>query len=367
MRIILSATLFLSFPTVALASPNGQQAVELFADEACPDCEIVLEQVVTLGDSRGDGTLLGGRAAIRVTQDRRGRYYVTMGDSHHFWVFSSTGESPQQIEQVENLQGDFLSTTSVLLGSGDSLYVFHDRPGRMTVLSPDFALARSVSLGFKIFKGFQLGAHLLINAGIRVPDRVGYPLHLIDSEGRFIRSFGSTNEGLYRPDLRDIIERRPMAITDDENGAWVGWLNQYVIEQWDSSGNLLRVLAREVDWFPPWWRPETGADLPPSPHMRDLVQDGNILWVLISVPGRNWKLATRDDAGRFTITDDNVYRNAMIEALDLRTGQVLATTHVPRSFTGFVGPGRVYGREVDPNGNTVVSVWDLKIQDSKRR
>jgi hypothetical protein len=238
----------------------------------------------------------------------------------------------------------------------------------MTVLSPDLALERSVDLGFGVFKAFRLGPYLLVNAGIREPERVGYPLHLLDSDGNIIRSFGSTNDGPYRPDLRDIIERRPMTVADDETSAWVGWLNQYVIEQWDSDGNLLHVLKREADWFPAWWRPESGPGRPPSTVMRDLVQDGDVLWVLVSIPGQNWDTAVQvDDSGRFSVTDDSVYRNTMIEALDLRTGEVLATTSVPRVFTGFVSPGHVYGREVDPNGITLVSIWSLEITNPHRR
>jgi hypothetical protein len=356
---------------VVPASSAGQTPVQLLTEVACPECRITLTPVVTLGDEDGPGMLLTEHNLV--TRDSRGRYFVSAVVAPYVWVFDAAGEFIRRIGQRGPGPGEFQGISPLLIGPQDSLYIFDSRQGRMSVFSPDFDLVRTASLGFGrgSHGGAVLGDRIVVNADIRTSERVGYPLHLLDPTGEIVRSFGSET-GVYRPDLREIIHQRTVAGAGGE-AVWSGWLNQYVIERWDTSGRITRRLRRDVEWFEPWWSPETDIETPPQPVMRAVSQHGDTLWVLIVVPDRDWRSAVRPRPdGRFFIVDDiNAYYDSVIEAIDLRGGKVIASTRIPRMLQGFAGRGLVYGHGTDAIGNPLVPIWELNIvhpaQDQRRR
>jgi len=147
-------------------------------------------------------------ATNRVKRDSRGRYYVYSG-LPYFLVFSPEGNALQRIGRRGGGPGEFRAVTGIMIDPADSLFVFDARHGRITVFSPDYAVVRVVNLDYPISgKGFFIGTKMLINQGIRTPHRAGYPLHLMDRNGEILRSFGSSADGLYRSDMREVINVR---------------------------------------------------------------------------------------------------------------------------------------------------------------
>ena len=313
-----------SLPRIALllalgaSVPRGlfaQAAVQVVSGVSCLACQVQLRPVVTVGDANGPGMLESEYSLVR--RDSRGIYYVWASGAPYFWVFDGQGKIMRRVGQRGQGPGEFRSISGILIGSGDSLYVLDESQRRLSVFSPRYELVRTVQLGFEAgFRSVFVGEEILVNSMIRTPELIGYPLHLMNSLGRLTRSFGSTT-GVYRPDLRDALEVREL--TADAGAVWSAWINQYVIERWDTVGNLTRVLQREVDWFPTWWRPQPGRGAPPLPVTTAIQKQGDTLWVLVRVPGPDWAAAVKPRGRSFAVLDPNVYQNTMVEAIQLRT------------------------------------------------
>ena len=131
---------------------------------------------------------------------------------------------------------------------------------------------------------------------------------------------------------------------------------------------------RHFSPFRAWWRSETGPEIPPSNYMLDIMQQGDTLWTLVTVPDPDWKSAVRivgrrpaDGRVLFWVDDRNAYHNTVVEAIDLRRGHVVVSTRVPWMVKGFARPGLVYGENTDQSGNPTVPVWELQILDGGQR
>lgn len=334
----------------------SQQPVDHLTSVSCGGCVVTLSPTVTLGQPQGPGLLISDNN--QVVRDSRGRYYV-YGSGPTFWVFSPNGTFLTTIGRDGEGPGEFRDVSGVVIARGDSVTVFDAILRRMTVYSPTYQQLRTRSLDYRAgIRSLAIGSQMVVNTMVRTPDRVGYPLQLLDRDGLILRSFGSET-GEYRADLRDLLELRQ--ISWDGTAVWSGWVNQYVIERWGLDGRLLRTLRRDVEWFPTWWQPLGDLETPPVPVTAGLQVQGDTLWVLINIPAPTWKSAIRPSGRAFRIADPHDYQHTMVEAIDLRRAQVLVSTRIPMTLSGFAGPGQVFGAGTDPAGNPTVRVWNVEI------
>ncbi|MEX2529364.1 MAG: 6-bladed beta-propeller [Gemmatimonadota bacterium] len=338
------------------AAVYGQPTPEVLSAVSCESCEVVLVPTVTLGDEDGPGMLEFERSLLAA--DARGRYYVYGGGSPYVWVFGSDGELIRRVGNRGEGPGEFLRTAGVAVDPHDSVYVFDGALRRMSVFTPDLEFGRTASVEFSGGKGVFLGVDLVVNAGIRTPERVGYPLHIVEPTGETRNSFGPIPGAVFRPDLADIIEQRAIGVAG-EDAVWAGRINEYLLEKWDRDGTLRRSISRETEWFPAWWEHEDG---PPTTHIRDLQQTGDTLWVMIMVPGQDWQDAVRQvDGGRRVVEDRQRYQDTIIEAIDLTDGTVLVSSRIETPLGGFAGPNQVYGWPTEVFDPVAVHLWELRI------
>jgi len=342
------------------APASAQVRIVIPPDAVCGECRVTLRPVVTLGDADGPGMLESEYSHAR--RDSRGRYYVWASGSPYFWVFGADGRVIRRVGARGGGPGEFRSVSGILIGTADSTYAFDESERRLSVFSPEYALVRTARLDLDTgFRSVFLGGGIVVNSMVRTAERIGYPLHLLDLEGRILRSFGSTS-GAYRPDMRDALEVRELSA--DGSRVWSSWINQYVVERWDTTGNLDLVLERNVDWFSAWWRPEGGLKEPPLPVTTAIQVRNDTMWVLVRVPGREWRTAVQPRGRSYTITAANVYQHTMVEVIDLVAERVVASSEVPLVLFGFAGPGLVFGSTSDRTGNPVVPVWRLETTTS---
>ena len=200
---------------------------------------------------------------------------------------------------------------------------------------------------------------MVVNGLNRRSTRGQYPLHLVDPSGEIVRSFGSET-GEYEPELREFYELRAVGPAGDD-AVWSAPINEYLIERWTIDGRLTHVLRREVDWFEPWSVLDSDIDRPPDPHVAAVSQQGDILWVLAVIPDPEWR-SVRQPSGRFFIVlDRHKHVDTVIEAIDLNSGRVIASTRMDLQLRGFVGDGLVYSQGSDANGDEAVQVWRFRI------
>ena len=355
--VVLAALIFLS-PADAASQQSGSKT-ELDGPE-CAVCEIVSVPLVRLGDAEGLGMLEAEDNSVRV--DRRGRFFVFGGRRPYFWVFDSSGKVTHRIGRSGEGPGEFSMVNGIAIGEADSVFVFDIHRRLVSVYTPDLEFARTFRLRFSL-DGPQLffGASLLINTGIRTADRVGLPFHVLDGEGRISRSFGSEMGGVYRADMRDIMDRRVLA-RSDISSFWAARINQYLIQRWTMDGRLLETLHREPPWFEVWWKPRAaGANTPPNTAVEAMGQVGDTLWLLAWVPGERWRSAIEQDARRFRVTKPEVYWNAVLEAVDLKRRVVIASRRMPLLFDDLLEGGLAVRNDTDEVGNPVVWLYRLEI------
>lgn len=297
-----------------------------------------------------------------VSTDSRGRYFVA-GGLPHFWVFDQRGAFLKRVGRRGNGPGEFQLATQVVPDPSDSLFVFDPVQARLSVYSPDLVFARSSPVeGVPDGKGWFFADFetLVANYPIPSPERVGYPLHLLSREGRIERSFGSLTKGLFRPDMQEIINIRPMAGAPDGTVS-ASWVNQIRLEQWSLAGELIRSLHRDAEWFEPWWRPTLSLETPPQPVVEALMHHEGQLWLLLTIAGERWREAVEPSGRFFKITDPDAYQQSRVEVIDPRTEQVIASTTLDQRVDAFLGNGLVVRTTEDHAGNPIVRIGRISI------
>ena len=106
---------------------------------------VILDLVVTLGDTTGPGLLPSDPGAI--ARDSRGRFFLTF--PYHAeeppFVFAADGRFLQRVGRVGEGPGEFRRATHVFTGPGDSVYFIDKSLGRLSVYSADLALVRNAA------------------------------------------------------------------------------------------------------------------------------------------------------------------------------------------------------------------------------
>jgi hypothetical protein len=176
--------------------------------------------------------------------------------------------------------GEFSSEMALELyrGPGDSIHVNDKR--RITVLDPSLRYVRQIEAPRIGWEGKALivtesGAYVYGGQGERT--KRGYWFHVYSSDGAELRSFGTMSGPMasagHMP-ARTLAYgggRSFWAAPPDESPTG------YLLEEWTTDGELLRVLKREADWL--------GAADPTDrlslPAYRIQLDEGGLLWVIV--------------------------------------------------------------------------------------
>ena len=347
-------------PASTAISQETSPKTELFGEE-CAACEIVAVPLVTLGDAEGPGMLEGPYNVVRI--GGQGWYSVTGGPSPFFAVFDSSGRATHRVGRSGEGPGEFRWITEIAIDGADSVFAFDDARRLVSVFDSNLDFTRSFRFGFRQDgPALFVGTSLLINTGIHTGNRVGLPFHVLDRQGTILRSFGSLTGGVYRADMQDIIDRRTLALADS-NSFWAARTNQYLIERWTLDGRLLETLHRQPPWFEAWWEAHSDAETPPVPRVLALEQVGDTLWVLVSVPGERWRSGVEPGDRGYRVTNRDLYYDAVVEAIDLKRGVVIASSRMPLLFDDLLKGGLAVRNSSDESGNPVVSVYRLEIHN----
>jgi hypothetical protein len=342
------------------AGPGGAlcaaQAVTIVRE--CNTCRLSASRVLRIGDTDGPGTIDSESVFAHV--DSRGNYLLHAGSATSIRVYTPNGGYLRTVGRRGDGPGEFRAITALAL-SADSVFVL-DFNGRMTVFSPDHALIRTSPLGFiPTYMFLALGSgRFVMGGGVRTPERVGYPAHLMDSQARIIRSFGSRTAEL-RPDIQ-FMDVRALSRSGRPDAIWLAYRNKYEIELWDPDGTHLSTLVRRVDWFEDWFLPGVSGIDPstgPRPRISAIREDEGILWVALTVADRNWREVY--DPGTRHVSDELRFFDTVIEGIDLRTSEVVGSVRFDNEVLRSLGGGRVGGVEYDDAGEPRFVVWQLQV------
>jgi hypothetical protein len=326
---------------IAAARPIGaQESLALRPGTACQTCKIVLTRVATLtsdqfpiDDSR-----------MNVLRDNAGNFLVPGDKSTSIGVFSPTGKFLRRVGRRGDRPGEFRTIGAMVIGPGDSVHVFDSGLGRRTVFDPTLTTAvRTIPVPRFGDVALAKDDAVLVSGHLPTRESAGQPLHLVGRDGGVARSFGAENQTV---NIQGNESRRLYrAITRARGGGfWVAPATEYTIERWSDQFTRERVLRRSVDWFPPLppdavlRSPE--SDRPPTMLRSIWEEPSGLLLANLGVAAADWRATASGDEERPATAERDLskYIDTIIEAIDPRSGTVLAT-HRARGILGQIRNG----------------------------
>lgn len=247
----------------------------------------------------------------------------------HF--FDATGRLERSLGRAGQGPGEFQGAQALRFLSDGTLEVYDSRNLQRTVIGapPEFTIGPVSRLRTPVAMSntlFLPDGRIVTNGDLAGPGHVGLPLHLLESDGTLIRSFGKEPPER-RADVAFPLARAIAWARRGTEAIWSAHFRRYRIEQWDLNGRLRWAVERQVPWFLPW---EMDAPVTPRtpfpPHIRAVAEHPTgALVVLLSVPPRDWSqgLTARGDSWEITRVDRVVATR--LEVLDHERGCVQAT------------------------------------------
>lgn len=223
----------------------------------CQNCGIAIDTATRLGDLDGPGEV---DANPWLSCSSKHLYAATKSPlPKEVLLFDSTGRFLKTIGRSGAGPGEFRRAFPIRFGPGDTLSVFDLKNARKTVIGPHLNIVRMSSFPYRVIASVPVSnGDVVMYSPIEAPEAVGLPLHLVDETGKLLRSFGA-NPRLRRAD-DEVGERRRLA--PNKLGVWSSFWNDYRLEEWSTSGKLVRALAVPTPWFPRGKpRPRRGAAL----------------------------------------------------------------------------------------------------------
>ena len=354
---------------VALLGPQSTAAQNLPRPTAVAPCEeacgINLDLEMEYGDDSGPG-MLDLVGWVKAYREPSGRTYIVGEPIDNVLVFDPDGRFVRRFGTSGSGPGELKDGSSLVVTGEGELSVF-DR-GRGFILNFDHTghLRSEVkTLGWVPHgtRTFAWDGPLVIHAAnLTTSDRIGFPLHLVNVEtGEVERSFGAVT-GERRLDGNPGLH--PVAVRRDRRIWMAVGSERYEIALWDAN-RPHRVLRREASWFPEQSREDRthgGMDEPPQPFIYALAlsESDSILWVAASVADEEWR-----EADLYGGDDDNYYDD-ILEVIDLRTNEVLASQRFDHSYH-LIEAGLLGRLAVTANGSVRYQAFRARLEAAPAR
>jgi hypothetical protein len=319
-----------AFAGLWAANTLHAQASTLIPDAAvCPRCSIVLERVAQIG-SVSDSALLGENARFAF-----GPSGIIVAASSSLKgsiaVYSSIGTLLRTIGRRGQGPGEFEGAADVVF-DGSELIVWDRVLKRFSVFDSSFSFQRS----FAFVHAMRSSDDVVVTGNSIVISSL-YQSRSLPGVVAVLRSDGKGPPIAVSPEPAGTSESlmRRLIARSEGGRFWAGAWNQYLIQQFDTSGAMVASFSREVPWFRPWSEPGNPQTTVPVGQMLGVHEDREgLLWIAIAVADPKWDHETAR-AG-----DVEVIYDLMLEVFDPASGRILATSRVPAPglFVGGLDP-----------------------------
>ena len=342
-------------------TPGTQRLTTLTESRDC-DCRIELTRVISLSDSLHPGLFAYSPLVMR---DSRGVWYATSNTDglKQVGVFDPDGRLRKVIGRLGEGPGEFTHVNHIVVGSGDTLYVYDHSQLRRSVFDPGHEFVRTERIPAYMRDMVPLpSGRMIVNSTIRTADGVHWPLHLVGADGGVLQTFGNETASS-RPD-DSFLELRAIAV-DGDGMLWVAPRNAYELATYSMAGMRLeptnRRYGRQADWFPPWTESSRGTE-PPRPNVKQIAfgsEDPTLLWVLIIVADAEWAPVPPQRATREL--DDSLY-DSILEVIDLKSGSVLASRRFGTTLSRLTPQGLIPALRIDGANKVWMDVFTPTLQ-----
>ena len=343
---------------VAASTATAQESADAVVLEPCRrPCGLTLVPEREYGEEAGEGMIEAEVAVGRL--DASGRAYVIAAwSTPHVWVFDADGVFLSRIGRFGSGPGEFRDIGSIVV-TEDGVFSVLDR-GRGAIMTFDWTgeLLREVRTENWLPLGIETlpleGSLVLHGAEIQTPAQVGYPIHVVDlASGTIRESFGSRT-GEYELGTR--LGARTIARGPGHSVWMASERGSYRIELWESN-TLVRVLLRDVEWFPPDQMGGHGWEEKPGPVVAHIASDDSLLWVFASTADERWA-----EAG--ATRDWDLFVDTRIEVIDWRRGRVLASERFDEDYDSWVEPGLIGTLAISPTGSVRYVTYRVQLEES---
>jgi hypothetical protein len=306
-------------PTVTFPTALSAQTEIVINDEvACPECEIKLTPIATLGrlDEEVSLSLL---STFAVDAERRHIYAAQTHTPGTIVLYDWDGRLVSTFGRVGGGPGEFgASPLNFRLLLDERGYVHVLDSGRRTVIGPglsEFVRTHRVPFAFAYAAVLRDARLLLTASALRTLNAPRYAL--LDSLGAEIRRFGPSPENMGPVN----------AVRAADGGFWSPYLWRYQIDRYGPDGSLELIVRRDADWFAQYGL----DDSPPAfsrPTFARAWEDGEgRLWTAVRVPDVNRERAQSAVTAEMRLdqVDFNAVQDSRIEVIDPASGVLLAT------------------------------------------
>ncbi len=343
-------------PLQSQASRDG--VVTTLEPSRC-DCRIELTRLISLSDSLHPGLFAYSPLVMR---DSRGFWYATSNTDglKQVGVFDQEGRLKEVLGGLGEGPGEFKFINHIVVGSGDTLYVYDHAQRRRSVFDPNHEFVRTDPIPASAWQIVPVPSSDLtvVNSSIPTRERVGWPLHTIGPDGGVLHSFGA-DPPLARPGGA-LLDHRGIAI-DTEGVLWVAPRNAYELSTYSAVGASFEptnrgLYRRQVEWFQPWT--ERSPDGRPRPSLKQIAfgpEDPTLLWVLMSVADAEW--APLRQPTRSTQELSNSQYDAILEAIDVTSGSVLASRRFEPNLSRLTFQGLIPVLRVDDSDRVWMDIF----------
>jgi hypothetical protein len=251
------------------------------------------------------------------------------------------------------------------------MLVFDGANARMSVLDPGWAEVRTAPIPNYPWSAAILESRdIIVNADVRDPDRIGRPYHRFDAMGNYLDAFGDEPGESVLPG--DISGRMRWIAPGHGSTFWSLRLRrQYVVELWDVSGQRLRQLVRDAEWFRPYDRdrPTTREDPPQAEGVAIWFDRATgWIWTILNVPDPNWRSGLgapqrMEGQTAYPIVDFQRVFDTVVEVLDPENGRVVARRRFDGTIDMANGFGVVAGAREREDGTPYVQLWRIVLRN----
>jgi hypothetical protein len=298
-----------------------------------------------------------------------------VGKDNHIEVYDSKGTRKQIIAIPDAFGDEPMLPPQMHWVPGDTLHIIGTFPPyRHIVLNLQGRQVRSGTFPLPaLAQVYYPNGSLVFSGAINTPAAIGHPFHFVDVNGKIQRSFGVGRQ----PFLTSISDRlnRPLALADSGR-FWAAHPSGAVIEVWDTTGSKQRTFMRSVvatatqRFDSLGSQPGIDADTLPRPHVHQIAQREDQLWIFTAVPNTQWKPELSDEAliaqGRPVpsieeeLNEGPARRNTLIDVIDLKTNQLITSQTLSGAIIP-IGSGYVATLRKDGNGHWTYVVGRLQI------
>lgn len=309
---------------------------------------IDLEPLWSVGERPGEELLVCSTDAMLAATRAGDRFYLgptcTPGQVA---VLDGAGVPTGVVGSAGGGPGELQPVATIFVDADDRLHVFQFGL-RHTVFDRDgVEVFRSDALNIPIWATFPGDGISIRNFRRRSAEAAGQPLHRVDdATDEVLLSFGAAEEEPDPDDGRTLF--RSLAPGEGDT-IWSARHSEYVLEEWSSSGERLRTIRRD----PEWWVPHTDSR---GSNVWDISLRDGLLWTLAIVA------TPTDEPPSDLMQDPDLadYLDTVIEVLDPETGALVAQLRRDEMFIRWVGD-LVYSHRNLANGGIALDVWRVRL------